>query len=148
MSCRIAKHPDQTGTPKPVQTTAAQSFSTDKAQTSKRSSTAKNRDCSHPTNTALKPRHRSIARAQSASKLAQQEQNTARTVARDTDKPPRPHPRWSWTGSSHTSQQERMSKLDHSVTQSCDRSIHRIKHQPTAVSAASSLISGCSDLAG
>ena len=132
MSCRIAKHPDQAGSPKPVQTTAVQWFSTDTlAQTSKRSSTAKNREYSHPTNTARKLRHRPISRAQSASKLAQQEQNNARTVARDTDKLPRPHPLWSWTGSSHTSQQERMSKLDHSVF----RSIHRIKHQPTAASA-------------
>ena len=56
-------------------------------------------------------------------------------VARDTDKLPRPHPLWSWTGSSNTSQQERMRKLDHSVTRSFDRSIHRIKHQPTAASA-------------
>ena len=70
-------------------------------------------------------------------------------VARDTDKLPRPHPLWSWTGSSHTSQRERMSKLDHSVTRSFDRSIHRIKHQPTAASACCfSNSSGCSDLAG
>ena len=135
MSCRIAKHPDQAGTPKPVKATAVQWFSTDEAQTSKHSSTAKNREYSHPTNTALKLRHHPISRAQNASRLAQQEQNNARTVARDTDKLPRPHPLWSWTGSSHTSQQERMSKLDHSVTRSFDRSIHRINHHSTAASA-------------
>ena len=42
-----------------------------------------------------------------------------------------------------------MSKLDHSVTRSFDRSIHRIKHQPTAASVCCfSNSSGCSDLAG
>ena len=130
MSCRIAKHPDQAGTPKPVKATAAQWFSTDEAPTSKRSSTAKNREYSYPTNTALKLRHRSISRAQNASKLAQQEQNNVRTVARDTDKQPRPHPLWSWTGSSHTSQQERMSKLDHSIIRSLGHSVFRSLDPP------------------
>ena len=113
----------------------------DQAQTSKRSSTAKNREYSHPTNTARQLRYHPGSRGQNASWLAKPEQNDARTVARDTDKQPRPRPLWSWTGSSHTSQQERMSKLDHSITRSFDRSIHRIKHQPTAASAASSLMS-------
>ena len=145
----MAKHPDQTGSPKPVQTTAAQWISTNQAQTNKRSSTAKNRDYGQATSTARQLRHRSISRAQSASKLAKPEQNNARTVARDTDKLPRPHPLWSWTGSSHTSQQERMSKLDHSVTRSFDRSMHRIKHQPTAASARCfSNFSGCPGCVG
>ena len=135
MSCRIAKHPDQAGNPKPVKATAVQWFSTDKAPTSKRPSPAKNRECGKATNTARQLRHHPGSRGQNASRLAQQEQNDARTVARDTDKHPRPHLLWSWPGSSHTSQQERMRKLDHSVTRSFARSIHRIKHQPTAASA-------------
>ena len=152
MSCRIAKHPDQTGTPKPVQTTAAQSFSMDQAQTSKSSSLAKNRDCGQATNAALKLRYRPSSRAQSASKLAQQEQKGVRTVARDTDKLATPSPAVELTRKlphQPTRAHEQARSLDHSVTRSLGLSIARStgsstsqrQHPPVA-----SLISGFSDL--